>query len=74
MHPERPAPDIASLPLHDGEISWPVFSRMCPSGLNGPFLVPLWGYVLGVFIVQMGEVSAIQLVIVFIGVTTTSAN
>ena len=41
------------------EISLPVFPGICPSGLNGPNLGSLGGLVLGLFTVQMAQVSTI---------------
>ena len=68
-------PEIAWYSRHDSEINLPIFPRICPSGLNGPYLGPFGGLVLELFIVQMGHVSTIWLIILFMPeVTMTSTN
>ena len=61
---------------HDYEINLPVFPRICPSALNGPYIWGLLGgLVLGMFTVQMEKVPTIELIIFFIpGVTVTLTN
>ena len=60
------------------EKSVSIFPRICPSGLNGPYLGTsgAWGeLVLGLFIMQMGHVSTTWLIILFMQrVTKTSTN
>ena len=34
----RDIPEIAWYSGYDSEINLPIFSRICPSGLNGPYL------------------------------------
>ena len=79
VYQHQEIPEIAQYTWHDSEINLLIFSRICPSGLNGPFLGPAgregWCGVGGVHCTDEACLNCSTDYIPFIpGVTMTSTN